>query len=425
MPRLLTEAQQVATATQVADQPGRFRIQLITPGWGSSGYYGPDVLEAAVTDRVFPAGTHMYADHPSVTEGVDRPERSIEDLRAVLMEDAYIDDEGGLSTDALVFGSHRVALEQMAEAIGVSIRAYAEVSQGEAEGRRGTIVDRITEGISADFVTHAGRGGRIVTVLESSRPGQVTDRAIEHGVAEATANQLREGLQQAIREAYGAENTWLWVRDFDDANVWYEHETADDCGTYQHGYELDESDVPQLTGSPLEVRPEIRYVPVNPAGPSTTQESEEDTMPQIEEARLRQLEEDAGRVQTLESERDAAAERATQAEAEAARLRESEAQRVRTDAARRIVGEAATAASVQFSPLEERGLLADLPVSEDGSLDEAAFRTTVDEQAAAIAESRGAGRPRGFGSTQTDDTVTQDQVDEARRRRAGLIQKGA
>jgi hypothetical protein len=390
MPHLLTEAQATATATQVADQPGRFRIQLITPGWGSSGYYGPDVLEAAVNDRVFPAGTHMYADHPSATESVDRPERSIEDLRAVLMEDAYIDDEGGLATDALVFGSHRVALEQMAEAIGVSIRAYAEVSQGEAEGRRGTIVDRITEGISADFV-----------------------------------NQVREGLQQALREAYGGEQSWVWVRDFDDTFVWYEHETPEDCGTYQHNYELDEDDVPQLTGTPVEVRPEIRYVPVNPAGPSTTQESEEDTMPQIEEARLRQLEEDAGRVQTLESERDAAAERATQAEAEAARLRESEAQRVRTDAARRIVGEAATAANVQFSPLEERGLLTDLPTGEDGSLDEAAFRTTVDEQAAAIAESRGAGRPRGFGSTPTDDTVTQDQVDEARRRRAGLTQKGA
>ena len=56
---------------------GTAAIKLITPGWGSSGYYSPAVLEAAGTDRVFPRGTQMFLDHPGSTERPDRPERSV------------------------------------------------------------------------------------------------------------------------------------------------------------------------------------------------------------------------------------------------------------------------------------------------------------------------------------------------------------
>jgi hypothetical protein len=46
----------------------RQRIKLISAGWGSSGYYSPQVLKEAAKNGVFPAGTHMYLDHPSATE---------------------------------------------------------------------------------------------------------------------------------------------------------------------------------------------------------------------------------------------------------------------------------------------------------------------------------------------------------------------
>jgi hypothetical protein len=266
----LTEARPAAAASPVTGSPGRFLIDLITPGWGSSGYYAPDVLEAAGTARVFPSGTHMYVDHPTRSEEADRPERTIRDLAAVLTEDAHWDAEASaLVAEATVFGTCRDALTEMADAIGVSIRAFAEIEPGEAEGRKGPIVTQLVEGVSVDFVTHAGRGGRY-EVLESARPAVVVERAIHAGVAEATANDTREALQTALRDTYGGDQSWVWVRDFDESNVWYEHETPDSSGCYQLGYSIDKNGAVTLSGDPIEVRARTEYVPITS---STTSES--------------------------------------------------------------------------------------------------------------------------------------------------------
>ena len=61
--------------------------------------------------------------------------------------------------------------EDFVKAIGVSMRAYADTTVGEAEGRKGTIITALLEAASVDFVTKAGRGGRVLSVLES-RPGR-------------------------------------------------------------------------------------------------------------------------------------------------------------------------------------------------------------------------------------------------------------
>ena len=63
--------------------------------------------------------------------------------------------------------------------------------------------------------------------------------------------------------------------------------------------------------------------------------------------------------------------------------------------------------------------------AEDGSVDEAATRTAFDTVLTAVAETAGRGKPRGFGATKSENEPTQDEVDEARRRRAGLTTKGA
>jgi hypothetical protein len=271
----LTEARPAAAASPVTGSPGRFLIDLITPGWGSSGYYAPDVLEAAGAARVFPSGTHMYVDHPTRSEEADRPERTVRDLAAVLTEDAHWDTEAGaLIAEATVFGTCRDALTEMADAIGVSIRAFAEIEPGEAEGRKGPIVTQLVEGVSVDFVTHAGRGGRY-EVLESARPAVVVERAIHAGVAEATANDTRDGLQTALRDTYGGEQSWIWVRDFDESNVWYEHETPDSSGCYQLGYSIDKNGAVTLSGGPVEVRARTEYVPITS---STTSEAGDNTM---------------------------------------------------------------------------------------------------------------------------------------------------
>jgi hypothetical protein len=385
---------------------GRLRVQVITPGWGSSGYYPAGVLEAAGKAAVFPAGTQMYLDHPSWSEAQDRPERSVRDLAAVLTGPASWDAGlQALVAEAQVFAPYRDLITEMAPAIGVSIRANAVVEQGEAEGREGTIVSELVEGVSVDFVTQAGRGGRILSVLESARPQRVVERAVASGVAEATANDTQAALAAALTVRLGGSESYAWVRDFDDATVWFELESPTLSGLFAMTYQLADNGV-TFTGDPQQVTARTTYVPVNPAGSDTT-ESQGGTMPQIEEARLRQLEQDAGRVTTLESERNAAVDRANTAESALAQIRIRDAARPLATA---VAAESATLPAGWQADVVEAALTR-VPVTEAGQLDEAALRTAVETERtrqetrlAEALEAAGAGRVRGNGQRQAQET---------------------
>jgi hypothetical protein len=250
----LTEAGQLAEAKAASD--GTIPVQIITPGWGSSGHYSATVLEAAAKAKVWPAGSHLYWDHPSVSESEDRPERSVKDLGAVLAEDAHWDGTALVARATPVgFAKEVLADAEFRKAIGVSVRAMADVEVGEADGRTGWIVKELVPDTfnSVDFVTHAGRGGRIREVLESARHARLS---------EATANDTREALNAALKDEYGADKTWIWVRDFDEATVWFEVETEDSTGVFAQAYSLDDDGAAALTGDRTEVRVKTQYVPV-------------------------------------------------------------------------------------------------------------------------------------------------------------------
>ena len=414
MAKRITEASTL-TITESAT-PGRVLLQLITPGWGSSGYYSAPVLENAATEQVWPKGTHVFFDHPSESERHDRPERSVRDLAMILDEDARRDAEtGGLVAEAKVIGPYRELVTDpvFMEAVGMSIRASADTTVGEAEGRKGVLVTHLVEGVSVDLVTRAGRGGRILAAVESARAT----------LREATAGDTREALYVALKAAYGAEDAYTWVRDFDPEQglVYFETEDADAMRTYQQTYEMADDGTASLTGDPVEVRVTTNYVPTGadsaptdvpaPAGQPTATESEEIHMAttQIEESALAALRQDAERVPTLESERDALQRERDEA-------REANARRDRTDTARGVIETQAREAGVTFTALESRGLLTDLPVTESGDLDEAAYTTSVKEAAAEKAEQTGAGHVTGFGQTVTEnggDTYSEAEFDKA------------
>ncbi|MBN6054524.1 hypothetical protein JYK22_21460, partial [Nonomuraea sp. RK-328] len=174
----LAEARPLAEAAPQSGEMGRRqRIMLINAGWGSSGYYGADVLRKAAENKVFKAGTHLYMNHPTATESVERPERDVLDLAAVLATDAVYDErEKGLLAVVETFPRYRQVLAEMKDHIGLSIRASGTVEYGEAEGRAGPIITALTEAQSVDYVTRAGRGGRIVELLEAARAQPDNDR---------------------------------------------------------------------------------------------------------------------------------------------------------------------------------------------------------------------------------------------------------
>lgn len=370
----------------------KMRIRVIAPGWGSSGYYSTEALAGAATAKVFHAGVPVYLDHPGAEERVDRPERSVRDLAGKLISDAIYEAAGpvgpGLYADIEVYPHVAPVIEAMADDIGMSIRATADAERGEAEGRTGLLVTRFDEALSVDFVTAAGAGGKVVQLLESARLA-----------AEATTNDQRDALDQVLKDAYGAERTYVWLLDFDDTTCWFTVETAGDMATWSQAYATgDDGLASSLSGDRIEVRRVTQYVPVNPAG-RTTQESKEDTMATVEEARLRQLEEDAGRVPTLVSERDKAVNERDDAQAALAEAKAEIAAAKTGVTVEKIIGEA----DAEFSELERAGLRALAPIT-DGVLDEAAFTKTVAEHAAKVAEAAGAGRVRGNGARQSTDT---------------------
>jgi len=185
------------------DSTGLMRIRIISPGWGSSGHYSPEVLKAAAP--LYKQGTHCFWNHPSRTEEHDRPERSLADLAGVLVEDARWSDspEPGLYARVQVFAPYRDVVREMAPHIGVSHFVWGESKQGTAEGRKGDIITKIAAVRSVDFVTVAGRGGAI---LESAR-AEVAERVARSGMQRNATIALYEGFKDlglSDREAAAA-----------------------------------------------------------------------------------------------------------------------------------------------------------------------------------------------------------------------------
>ncbi len=156
---------------------GTMPIKIIDPGWGTTGYYGREMLERDAAK--FPVGTQMFLDHATKAERSARPEGSVARLAATLVTDGRFmehapagykakNDGPGIYADALVVDSHRKLIEDLAPHIGLSINGSAtNIKYGEAEGKRGPIIEGIDKVQSVDFVTRAGRGGEILQIMES------------------------------------------------------------------------------------------------------------------------------------------------------------------------------------------------------------------------------------------------------------------
>lgn len=151
-----------------SSEKGIWRALLIAADvQGSSGYYPAEVLMRD-GPKAFPAGTHIYFDHPSGSEDVDRPERSVRDIAGFLLDDAAFEDAAdgrGLFSRIQFTEKAKPLAKELHKVIGLSIRAAGQIEET-ASGQR--IVRSIEHGLSVDVVTRAGAGGRLVTMTESA-----------------------------------------------------------------------------------------------------------------------------------------------------------------------------------------------------------------------------------------------------------------
>lgn len=411
------------------DAEGRFVLQLITPGWGSSGHYSAQVLEAAATAGVFKAGMKTFLDHPSYTDLQDRPERSVRDIAGMLTEDAHWDKtRGALVAEAQVFGPYREVLAEMKDAIGVSIRASAHVESGEAEGRQGVIVTELVEGVSADYVTDAGRGGKILQVLESALS---TAEAGFTPAASLTLLREARNVGQWFEARMHLDFTRHADEMFGDGRLSREERIAmsgavgDALDAFTTAlqasapqlYTRDLWEDPQVIAAAIEAALKLPVVPtVDPE-----KESLEDHMaPKIEvdEAEHARVTAAAARVSALEVSEAAAIARATEAEQ---RLALSDARDTARPIATTLVGESAALHPGRKTRVVE-ACVAAVTIGEDGKFDEAAFKVAVEaavkDAETDVAETLVAngydGNVTGFGRTDsTKGEVTEADVDKA------------
>lgn len=379
------------SAKAVSTGTGRMLIKLIDPGLGSSGYYAPEVLEAAARDKVFPAGTQMHIDHDPSDQSAAKPEGSLRNLAAVLTEDARVEPtSGALVAEAKVFSQWREFLTEAKDYIGASISAAADFT---IDGQGQRIVEALLPSPlnRVDFVTIAGRGGGIMQVLEAAR------RVAHQGpVKEAFTQDKGEILNRAVRSLAG----YAWMADYDDTHVIVEVED----GLERRSYTLSGTTA-TIADDAIPVVRLVTYQPVAEepqSGSEATEalQSEEDTMAkiEIEESELEQLRAQASKAAELE-----------QAEAERVAAEETAAQEARVSTAKTILQEAYGEQEIPafVSRAAESAAV-------DQGFDAEAFRTEVQESLAVAAVAAGAGKPAGLGEPPARVTESHREVtDEA------------
>jgi uncharacterized coiled-coil protein SlyX len=196
----------VALKERAIRDDGTIPVKIIQPGWGSSGYYSPQLLEQYASK--WKPGTQMYLDHPTESEGRERPERSVRDLAGVLTSPAEYRADGpdgpGLYAEAQVIDIYKPMIEALAPHIGVSIRAHGVFEPGEAEGRKGRIITRIDSVESVDFVTRPGAGGKVLALMESMRQSSGSESDYDVQTPTSTveeADESKENDQMELTEA--------------------------------------------------------------------------------------------------------------------------------------------------------------------------------------------------------------------------------
>jgi len=176
----------------VVGEDGTIPIKIIGPGWSLNGrYYSEKFLREAAA--LYTAGTKDFWNHPGPVQLREQPSGDLNALAAVLSEDArYLDegDEGafdgsGLYARVKPVGQYRDRIVELAPFIGVSHRVVGRQKMGEAEGRRGMLVESINRVISVDFVATPAAGGAVMAEAEEEHEDMTEN--LEEAVAAAVA----------------------------------------------------------------------------------------------------------------------------------------------------------------------------------------------------------------------------------------------
>lgn len=178
-------------------------VHIISPGWGSSGYYSENVLKKACESGVYPVGMHMHIDHPTRTAAKEQPARTIKGespLAAILTKSgqylAEAWDGPGVYAQARVLPQFVEDIKAMAGQIGISHYVSGVSESGEADGKKGPIITELhaDDLNTVDFVTVPGAGGHYRTLFGEMKVRHDPNPNREQQKEDHMANDKQESL---------------------------------------------------------------------------------------------------------------------------------------------------------------------------------------------------------------------------------------
>lgn len=175
---LIESAARVVEALHEAQYDGIKRnvtFTIIQPGFNTSQtrFYTPEAVQSIAAAML---GQKMYLNHPSLSESLDRPERSLKDWVSTI-EKTWVESDGRARGRAHIHDADFLAaVESLAAAglidrLGASINAMGLGALGTQAGCDTFIVEAIDERDpfrSVDWVTEPGAGGR-AELLEAAQ----------------------------------------------------------------------------------------------------------------------------------------------------------------------------------------------------------------------------------------------------------------
>lgn len=179
------------------------KVTLIRAGKGSSGFYTEAALKQAVKDGLF-ENTQMFLNHQTKEERLARPEGDVTKLVGKLSGIKFVESDG--KNPARIVGTAKVYPEfspfiaSRKDDIGLSVRVGAENSGKVQEGV--PLVEKMVYGLSVDYVTKAGAGGKIEELYESFKgnSGKQTDSG-NSPQGDVSMTDEEKGLLKALQES--------------------------------------------------------------------------------------------------------------------------------------------------------------------------------------------------------------------------------